>query len=206
LAGACTSGKYAEFYLETSLTTYLIRYIIITFNTKRGCKMKNHKFKAFFGFVILLLLSNIGIYADVEVTITSLSFSPQDGSYNLHWPKPRRPWRNSDKEYYNIYVRLRNPAPCNITLYFYIKQNRRFWPDKILGTTSVTIQSGSSRGTGQFWLVCTKKGKVKGNENKNGNKASVYLEPFRTFYPSSGCPDIYLDFHYSRPEHSCKCR
>jgi hypothetical protein len=42
----------------------------------------------------------------------------------------------------------------------------------------VDFAAGSVSGTGRFWLVCTKKGKVKGNESKDGREAKVYLESF----------------------------
>ena len=119
------------------------------------------------------------IAGNVKIFLQSADFTPQDGDYNVDWPgPPRRKWRESDKEYYNITATLSRPALEDFSMGFYIKEEIEGWFDKEIGYAFVNFNDVSAEGTGTFWLVGTKERKIKGNSNKNGKVATLYLEPF----------------------------
>lgn len=144
-----------------------------------------------------------------RISATSYNFVAEDSDYDLNWPgPPRRTWQEGDKEYYLATVELSGPAPEDFSLGFWIKHNKKFWFDPTLGYFMVNFTKGSSTGTGRFWLVCTKKGKVKGNDGKNGKHAKVYLEAFSI---ASDIDERTWAFEgiadgVGRPEHKCNCR
>lgn len=127
---------------------------------------------------VVVLATGVRRRTDWDVVVSSVDFKPVDGRYDLNWPgPPRRAWTESDKEYYDATVKLEGNAPGKFALTFAIKADRTAWPDPELGAVTVTVPAGSSTGTARFWLVCTKKGKVKGSTGKdNDSHADVYLE------------------------------
>lgn len=136
------------------------------------------------------------------VRITFTDFAPVDGDYDMNWPgPPRRPWTESDKEYYKATIELLGPAPCTISIGFYIKSDR-FGPDPTLGYFMATFPMGENVATPQFWLVCTKKGKVKGSDGKHAKCSNVYLEPFSI--AKTQCP-IYWENKAKRWTHKICC-
>ena len=112
--------------------------------------------------------------------VVSVDFTPEDGNYDVNWPgPPRRPWTEADKDFYQVRATISDPAPEDFKLGFWIKEDRSWWPDPTLGSILVSFTNGSIQGNGRFWLVCTKKGKVKGSEGKGDDQhANVYLESF----------------------------
>ena len=162
-------------------------------------------FAVVFIVMAVCLFSTVGrAQADVPIRLIYVDFEPEDGTYKIDWPSPRRKWRESDKEYYDITAFIDVPAPCSLKLGFWIKQNRTLWFDKELGSTTLIIKENTVEGHGRFWLVCTKKGKVKSNENKNGRKAKIYVEAFTEVFQSE-C-DIDLRLSYEQNNHTCRCK
>lgn len=142
------------------------------------------------------------------VEIAAVDFSADDGDYDINWPgPPRRAWTDADREYYTATVVLTNPAPCNLQLVFRVRWDRETVSDKDLGRFSVTVPMGSTKGTGQFWLVCTKEGRVKGNIDKDNSSASIYCDLASSTPRVSGCPSLYVEAGYSeRYRHTCNCK
>lgn len=137
-----------------------------------------------------------------EVRVLPFDFIALDGDYGMNWCEPREDLNWANVDFYKPLITLESPAPCDITLYFWIKEDISFWFDNELGWFYVTIRRGSqnpidsdiycpsdcnclrvptnspSGSIGSFWLGCTKKGKVRGNEGKTGRGANVYIEIF----------------------------
>ena len=156
-------------------------------------------------FSILLILMPTGLKAqEPYVRITFVDFQPEHGNFDVNWPgPPRRAWTEADKKYYKARIELLEPAPCTITFFFWIKGDRTLWFDYNLGFFSATFPMGERIATPRFWLVCTKAGKVKGCDGKNGNCARVYLEPVDL--ARTDCP-IYWENKAKRYTHSICCK
>jgi hypothetical protein len=142
-----------------------------------------------------------------RVTIVAEDFVPNDGSYSINWPgPPRRPWTDADKEYYTVTVTLQKPAPCDFQLVYGVRWDRANWFDKDIGAVLVSFTRGVAQGTGQFWLVCTQKGKVKGSMDKDDNSPNLFLDLNTIVQPvSPGCPSLDVVRSCPRPEHRCNC-
>ena len=110
---------------------------------------------------------------------------------------PRRKLKWQDVKAYTPIISLDKNSPREMTLFFWIKADRTMWSDPTLGFLKVTIPAGSkipqmgsihypsasgegvapqgappsnnddNRTYDAFWLGCTKRGKVKGNEGKD---------------------------------------
>ena len=139
------------------------------------------------------------------INVNFIDFAPEDGNYDLNWPgPPRRAWTESDKEYYKATIELSAPAPETFSLGFYVKE-WGFWSDEELGFFLATFNQGDTRSQPRFWLVCTKRGNVKGDIGKDDQNAEVFLK-------SSGlASDINLDtwtwnITATRYYHDVNCR
>lgn len=167
----------------------------------------------------------------VAVRLLPFDYSPIDGSeYALNWPgPPRRELRWEDVKIYRPSVRLDNPAPAEIAFSFWVKEDRSWWFDKTLGLVRVTFRQGEmlpsdadiigpsasgsgkapfdapSHATGGFYLGCTKKGKVKGSEDKNGREATVYMERF-SVASTGGVPVDWYSESDQSPRHKIRCK
>jgi hypothetical protein len=153
--------------------------------------------------------SSQAIPSTSRISVTSYTYAAEDSNYDLNWPgPPRREWQEGDKEYYLATVVLSNPATEDFSLGFWIKHNKKFWFDPTLGFFMVKFTGGSNTGTGRFWLVCTKKGKVKGSEGKDSKHAKVYLEAFsfasEVDERNWAWEGVAHGVH--RPENKCNCR
>ena len=141
--------------------------------------------------------------AKQTLSLVQFDFHAQDGDYNLNWPgPPRRRALWSDVELY-VPDLTTNQNPINdFTLCFDIKEDRSYWFDIELGFFCATWTHGTSTPVSfnyvsqgpdatdvpdgapasinnGFWLVCTKLGKVKGNDGKGDDgHANVYLQMF----------------------------
>jgi hypothetical protein len=148
-----------------------------------------------------------GVVSIEQVTLLSVDFTPVDSSnYNLNWPgPPRRMLKWSDVKIYKPIVKI-EPIARDVTLYFWVREDRAGC-DLDLGMFYVTIKAGntepndsdiigpSASGSGKapigapnnaiggFYLGATKKGKVKGSEDKNGRESEIYVMLFKG-YPS----------------------
>ena len=140
-----------------------------------------------------------GGQATATVTLTSYDFRPQSGSYNAEWPgPPRHRLRYDEVKHYVPTFSVRTPPSRQITVNFWIREERTLW-DATLGmltaefnpSGTVTIRYPSRSGAGQapenapaqttgtFWLGCTERGRVRGNEGHGDDAhARVYLEMF----------------------------
>lgn len=158
--------------------------------------------------LLCVLIINTGCFHTHEirtkVSVNLIDFAPEDGDYNLNCPGEA--WTEDDKEYYKATIELSTPAPETFDLGFYIKENRFLWPDPELGFFLATFNQGDTRSQPSFWLVCTRKCKVKGNVGKGDDEhAKVYLE-------SSGLAsnvDLdtwYWDIRATRHEHVIRCK
>ena len=173
----------------------------------------------------------IPILSRPKVKLLAFDFIPiGTDDYNLNWPgPPRRKLTWADVKFYRPEVEIDVPAPSDITFFFWIKADRGWWPDPTLGFFSVKIlkdrktpriediscpsASGSGKppqnappegSIGSFWLGCTKKGKVRGNEGKDNDRhARVYMECFDLIV----C-EIPLDWSWENdqsPRHTVRC-
>ncbi len=160
--------------------------------------------------MLTMLLTSTGCFhtgPDVRtwISVTSVDFAPEDGDYDLNWPgPPRRAWTEKDKEYYQATIKLDQPAPEDFDLFFYVKENK-WWSDPVLSLFPFHFFQGATTAQQRFWLVCTRKGRVKGSFGKGDDShATVYLE-------SSGlASNVDLDtwgwhMNAKRREHDCRC-
>jgi hypothetical protein len=144
---------------------------------------------------------------DQVIKVTSVDFAADDGNFNLNWPgPPRRPWVEADKEYYTVTVNLSDRAPEAFTFGYYVKENRRWWFDPSLGYLTISFAQGASTAQGKFWLVCTKKGKIKGSLGKGDDcHGIVYLEDSGLAYERD-LDNWYYLYEASRKEHTVRCK
>lgn len=167
--------------------------------------------------------------AGAAIVFNAFDFLPQPGGhdhYDIKWPgAPTQPLHWNNVTFYVPSVSLTAPAPTDVTLCFWIKDDVSMWWDTTLGTFCVTIHKGATRPTapadikaptgdappagapnfhsGAFWLGCTKKGKIKGSESKNGQDADVYIESFEVL--STGVPLTWKTTASQSPRHRVQC-
>jgi hypothetical protein len=152
--------------------------------------------------------------------------------YDINWPgtdETRHDLNWSDVRFYHPAIELRDPAPADVALSFFVCQDRTWWPDKDLAVFNVIIRQGSkipmdsdivcqtslglrtptgapSESTGAFWLGTTKKGYIRGNVGVNGETADVYLELWPnkdTEHRPSGYEELPYEYeHAQSPRHT----
>jgi len=153
---------------------------------------------------VTLFLMGFGTYrtevpceATYCLEITTINFSPQDGSWNLNWHGGNLTYANA--EHYVVNIQLKDPAPITFSREFLIREDK-FWGDATLGVLTATFSTGSQTAAisylrqccgatkyptgapstlsdGTIWMGCTKKGYVKANGQKGDDShAKIYLE------------------------------
>ncbi len=132
------------------------------------------------------------------VHIDKMEFSPKVSGYDLNWPgPPRRPWTYQDRKDYAPTITLEEPAPFAFTIKIKVKESH-WWFDPTLGEFEASFQPDRVGATSFktfnpeypeihqvprvtadpfFWLVCTERGRVKGNTGKGDDRhAEVYIQ------------------------------
>jgi hypothetical protein len=148
--------------------------------------------------------------------------------YNINWPgPPRRKLNWADVRYYKPQVILDKAAPCDINLYFTLIDDGPLWFETDLCSFTIIFRQGHTRpmdqdivcpstrvggeppvgapsvSTGAFWLGCTIKGKIKGNDHKNGRTAHAYLH-LNHMIPQSNV-NVNIDFEKDdSPKHTIR--
>lgn len=132
--------------------------------------------------------------------VTNVYYQPFTGSnVDIDWVNPGNNLNYSNVKIYTPIVQLENPAPRNLSFNINVWESRSVFSDYLLGSFSAYINQGSQSVTSVntpnfntsanvvpvgapayetrgFWLGCTKKGKVRGNEGRGDNsQADVYL-------------------------------
>ena len=137
----------------------------------------------YLGTVLACLLTLIGcgltpIPPIPTVNLTSVDFSPDDGTYNVNWPgPPRRPWTNADREFYQVTATLSARPPGFVGLHFWVKEDRSLASDPILGDLLLLFDENHTTAESGFWLVCTQLGRLRGNiAREDDGHAWIYLE------------------------------
>jgi hypothetical protein len=154
------------------------------------------------------------------LNITGYNFGPQTGGFNAEWPgPPRHLLRYDEVKHYVPSFSVQGAPAARITVNFWIMEERTLW-DATLGMVrvefepsgAVTIRYPSRSGNGQapqgapatttgtFWLGCTEKGRVRGNEaHSDDGHARVYLKMFE--HATGG--NVFGPTH--SPSHDVRC-
>jgi hypothetical protein len=165
-----------------------------------------------------------------EFHLRPIDYQPIDGDYGMNWCGPPR--QNLDwscVEFYKPIVELKSSARCDVYFVIVIREDVSWWFDNELGLFSVTIRQGNKVpkdediicratcsinapqnspdcSTGSFWLGCTKKGKVRGNEGKSdGRSADVFIEISSYLFEWGGVRYIEMDDNKQSPRHTIRC-
>jgi len=194
--------------MHISENIYIILKMLILSIIVTGCtqfQYRDYQLKKYMAKGHVLIGTQKGV--EQVIKVTSVNFAADDDTFNLNWPgPPRRPWVEADKEYYTVTINLSAPAPEAFKFAYYVKENRRWWFDPSLGYLSASVALGASTAQGKFWLVCTKKGKVKGNLGKGDDShAVVYLEDSGLSYERE-LDNWYYRYEAIRKEHTVRCK
>ena len=159
-------------------------------------------------FLVTSFLTTTGCIHDkkrTRVNLTKLYFEPIHDGYDLNCPG--RPWTEKDKKKYVGIIELSPPALETFKMDFLVKENRFFWSDPTLGRFTATFSVDTRRTQMNFWLVCTKKCKVKGNQGKGDDgHAMVYLKSAGYTYDRDlDTWTLYDDEPTPRYEHDVNC-
>lgn len=140
-------------------------------------------------------------------TKAQIDFAPRDGgSFDIEQPNPRRQWTYADRREYVPNFTFENGTPPMRGTIVHIKEDKR-GRDPILaigvfnGTSFRIINSILSRDRGApfstdgaFWLVCTQRGKVKGDVGKGDNRhAKVYMRLISQTLVGNFCSAAWTD-------------
>jgi hypothetical protein len=134
------------------------------------------------------------------VVLSTIAFSPVDGSWNINWAgPPRDDLRFSQAERYRITLELDRNAPRAFSRDFLIRENRwygwdtlgRFtasfaagsrtptisYPSQCCGADAIPAGTPANLTDGTFWMGCTKAGRIKANgPHGDDGHASIRLE------------------------------
>ena len=173
------------------------------------------------------VLVSIGSLAGCKHTgtrITSFDFSPNGtSSYDITCTDKKPTY--ADVKLFTPAITLSNPSPQTFTYSFEVKEDKT-WSDPTLGVFTMTIQAGHSSfssistpadgGSGSqyvptgannpetqgFWLACTAKCKVRGNQaSGDDGHANVYIEMI-----DLGQPGFLITGNDQSSRHAVKCR
>lgn len=175
----------------------------------------------------LFVLTAMGSLAGCKHTgtrITSFDFSPNGTSNYDMTCRDRKP-TYSDVKLFTPSITLSNPSPQTFTYAFEVKEDKT-WTDPTLGVFSMTILAGQSSfssistpangGSGSqyvpsgandpetqgFWLACTAKCKVRGNQAAGDDgHANVYIEMI-----DLGQPNFPITGNDQSSRHAVRCR
>lgn len=167
--------------------------------------------------------------AGASIKFKPFDFSPRRGSRTFDIGESgaaRGPLRWVDAKLYVPSVSLTSPAPAEVTLCFWVKDDVSMGWDTTLGVFCVTIRKGATaphrhdikaftsagqthRGAsafhyGSFWLVCTRRGRVRGSENEEGGSGDVYIESFGQLFTGGAAVDWRVSAPQS-PRHRVRC-
>jgi len=156
-----------------------------------------------------------------------MDFKPVSGNYHLNWPgPPRRQWKYSDRKEYRPTFTISHGRPPMGTVQILIKEDKtgtdpilargryngdRFW---INNSTLARERGAPARTYDVFWLVCTKKRRVKGDYGKGDDEhARVYMEVVDASFGGEFCPSWpggskwAVHFYKTQsPRHTVRCK
>jgi len=156
-----------------------------------------------------------------------MDFKPKSGDYHLNWPgPPRRKWKYSDRKEYIPTFTISHGRPPMGTLKILIKEDKtgtdpilavgkyngdKFWMDN---SSLSRDHEAPVRTNDVFWLVCTKKRRVKGDYGKGDDEhAKVYMEVQPASFGGdfcslwSGGPKWAVHFYKTQsPRHTIRCK
>ena len=109
---------------------------------------------------------------------------------------PKKAWGARNAALYTPTFRINRSLPVTVEFGAKVMEDIRLWPDRKLGSFLVRFPAGSTRGQvrtennavarsrgfpavtrNTFWLVATKKGRIRGNTGRGDNgHAKVYIE------------------------------
>jgi hypothetical protein len=147
----------------------------------------------------LLMSSNSQVDTIKGITVTSVDFRPASGGWNMNCPNHAVTW--DDVKFYKVRVDIKEPVNKPLMFRFFLKAGGHlmgivdvnFAPNATWSesTSYKRIADGAGSGvrppsgtpsapyTDGFWLCCTQRCKVKGNDEKyDGSTVSLYMELF----------------------------